>query len=84
MDMRNCRVGSIVRTEPKIIWVKMINQPVMDKLQSLHFKYNDILEETLAGLKDHYIVSITNYLKADILRELVTSWVKTESIFGDF
>ena len=84
MNMRNCRVGSIVGTEPKIIWVKMINCPVMDKLQSLHFKYNDILEETLAGLKDHYIMSITNDLKAEHFDRVGNLMVKAESIFGDF
>ena len=64
--------GSVTPSEPKIIWVKMIERigGEYDKALSVRYRFNAALEDQLADHKHHYILDIgkniadPNYLSA--------------------
>ena len=57
------RIGAILPNEPKIMWIKMIDRPLFSKHQALaRRKFNDILEETIYGKKDNFIMGVQSTL----------------------
>ena len=71
--MKKIRKGSVMRGEPKLVYVKMIYRPGRDEVQSLRNHFNIALENCLTKVSNHYIVDInvrytgfdiTNYLTA--------------------
>ena len=56
--MKKIRRGSVLRGEPKIIYVKMIYRPVRNDAQGLRNIFNNALENRLVDMKDHFIINI--------------------------
>ena len=50
------RPGVISLLEPKIIWVRMLNRPGVNKILNLREKFNAILEQCLAESRTGYIM----------------------------
>ena len=46
--LRYKRPGSVSSSEPKVIWVKMLNRPGRNQILNLREKFNSILEQCLA------------------------------------
>ena len=64
-DMRSKRNGSICPSKPKMVWIKLWNQPSKDKVMKLRVKYNAILEETLSNFSYCYILDCEEVVTAD-------------------
>ena len=60
--LREDKPGSVVVSEPKIIYVRMINRPGNDHLAKIRHKFNAILEDILASRRDTYIMDAGLYL----------------------
>ena len=59
-DLIRSKEGSAVASEPKFVWVKMINRVgCHDRALSVRHKFNTILEDTLTEFKNHYIMDIS-------------------------
>ena len=55
--------GAINPGEPKVIWVKMINQrKAQDDTLTVRRKFNTVLENLLVDYKHHYIMDLDYYL----------------------
>ena len=64
-DLAWVKPGAIVLTEPKFLWIKMINRvECHDKALAVRNKFNTILEDILADHYGHYIIDITKNLNA--------------------
>ena len=62
-DLARIKKGAVIASEPKIVWVKMIDQPgCFDKALAIQSKFNTILENILADFTNHYIVDLTTKL----------------------
>ena len=49
--------GSVITSEPKIIWMKMLQRMrSFEKILTVRAKYNSVLESALAERKYHYII----------------------------
>ena len=63
-QLYQAKVGSVVSTEPKFVWVKMMqrmNAP--DKILTVRNKYNNALEALLAERKGHYVIDVNPILR---------------------
>ena len=60
-DMYYRKPGSICASEPKFVWVKMIERYNKDEnvFQALRQKYNSLLEEAIAPRRHNYIVDVS-------------------------
>ena len=55
--------GTLVASEPKVIWVKMPNRPNgQSNLLAVRNKFNNILEDILSERKNHYIIDVNQAL----------------------
>ena len=68
-DMMAKRQGSVIFSEPKIIWMNIWDIPTSDKVFTLRGKFNVILDETLSNYKNCYLLefkpSITHFDRAN-------------------
>ena len=64
LDLHKLRPGSVVATEPKIIWITMIARPAPSRVLALKKKFNAILEETLFESRGMYILNANQNLNA--------------------
>ena len=55
-SIRQQKPGSVVALEPKIIWIRMLDKPADANHHALMKKFNSILEETLAGRRNSFIM----------------------------
>ena len=62
-ELRKRRKGSVVSTEPKLIWVKTLNRPgVCSDLLKNRPNFNDAMEKCLLNKSGHYIIDITSQM----------------------
>ena len=63
LDMYNKRPGSISPSEPKLIWIRMIQHyNPQDMVCALTYKLNNLLEEALAEKRHHYVLGVDGCL----------------------
>ena len=56
-DLAKIKAGSVVRNEPKIMWVKMVNRPVVvHRALAIRHKFNRALENSIADNRNHFIM----------------------------
>ena len=59
-DLTRIKKGATVSTEPKIVWVTMIDRVgCCDKALAIHSKFNRILEDILVDYKNQYIADFS-------------------------
>ena len=59
--MRKHRIGAVMEGEPKLIWVKALEVPTINKESLLlREKFNHILEETLVDRELSFIMEVTS------------------------
>ena len=62
-EIRRRRPGALSPSEPKCIWIKMINRVNgQSELLSMRTKFNNVLEEQLANRHHHYIIDINEVM----------------------
>ena len=62
-DLKRKKPGSVIPTEPKFIWVKMLNRVNgRSDFLALRSKFNDVLEEVLAQKDQHYIIDLVQVM----------------------
>ena len=62
-DLSRIKMGAVVATEPKVVWVKMIDRAgCQDKALAVRGKFNSILEDILVDHSNHYIMEINAQL----------------------
>ena len=61
-DIASKKAGGIIPTEPKVIYIKMIQRPYPSCLMAVRNKFNAILEETLSRYHYCYIMGLDNAL----------------------
>ena len=66
-ELMRRRPGAVVlSTEPKFVWVKMINMPLVTKqMVKVRAKFNKLLENALVDKANHYIIDINQALSAN-------------------
>ena len=54
------KAGAVTPSEPKIIWVKMIERVggEFERALTVRYRFNTVLEDQLAGRKNHFIIDI--------------------------
>ena len=58
--------GAVASTsEPKIVWVKMINRPTQNRLLNVRSKFNQLLENNVVDKPNHYIMDVNQALFKD-------------------
>ena len=61
-DLATKKKGSVISTEPKVIYVKMLQRPQPSQFMLVRNKFNAILEETLSRYHYCYIMDIDKAL----------------------
>ena len=62
-DLAQSKKGATFPSEPKIIWVKMINRVnCHDRALSVRNKFNAVLDDILADYNNHYVIDINTKL----------------------
>ena len=88
--MRKIRRGAVTASEPKMVYVKMLDQPHPDKAQAIRRKFNDLLEEKLLAWQNHFILhievenslfNITNHLTTEGEKQY---WHRIDALLEDF
>ena len=58
-DLKRLHPGAITSTEPKMIWVKMVDRPgVIDKALAARHKFNRAIENALVDKPYHHIIDV--------------------------
>ena len=59
-SLHHHKPGSVVESEPKIIWSKMIERVggEYERALTVHYRFNASLEDQLASRKQHYILDV--------------------------
>ena len=63
LDLSRKRAGSVVPSEPKIVWIAMIVRSAPSRILALRRKFNAILEETLSESRGMYFANIQKYVQ---------------------
>ena len=62
-DLSRVKTGAVTHSEPKIVWIKMINRVgCYDKELAIRNKFNSILENELSGHSGHYVIDLNQKL----------------------
>ena len=92
-DLARVKAGAMVSSEPKFIWIAMVNRiGCYDKALSMRNKFNAILEDILVDYKGHFIANISKQM-ADTAFYTSTSlsgigtthfWLELHKTLADF
>ena len=93
-DLKRVKPGAVIPTEPKFIWVKMLNRVnARSDLLALRSKFNEVLEEVLYKKDQHYIIDIVtamadssfydknNYINGEGLKRF---WIEIDKLIENF
>ena len=95
-DLRCRKPGALHSSEPKLVWMKIFEQPNMKENQFCHVqeKFNNILENILSTKKNHYIMDISLHIsfpanffpRSSILntRGKDVFWLETDRMLEEF
>ena len=62
-DLDRVKKGATVGSEPKVIWVKMIDRlGCKDKALAVRSKFSSVLEDVLSNYTNHYIMDVSKQM----------------------
>ena len=62
-DLKRKKPGSIIPSEPKFLWVKMLNRVNgRSEFLALRWKFNDVLDEICSQREQHYDIDIVDIM----------------------
>ena len=92
-NLSRIKCGAASSTEPKFIWIKMINRiGCHDHALAIRHKFNTVLENVLTEFQNHYIIDINRDMadSAFYINEIVTKpgatqyWIEIDNLIKQY